>query len=235
MPHFGAASRRDTIRGSLTSYSDVQTGPCFWAENGGVRRVQDRALSQETATSLRVESLAHTHLAECYQCGKCTAGCPVAARMDIVPNQLVRLLQLDQTDTALRSQGIWDCVSCQTCSSRCPKEVDCAAVMDALREMALSAHVVPAQKRPVVAFQEAFLANIRRNGRLHELELIARFKGDVFVRTGRVGFLFKDAGLAPQLGKRKKLHFSSDRAHDRAVVERIFARCAGGTEHSEKA
>ncbi len=145
--------------------------------------------------------------------------------MDLVPNQLIRRLQLGEADAALRSQGIWECVSCQTCSSRCPKEVDCAAVMDALREMALSARAVPAEKQPVVAFQEAFLANIRRNGRLNELELIARFKGAVFFRTGSPGVLLKDASLGPQLGKRRKLHFLPERARDRDVVKRIFARC----------
>jgi heterodisulfide reductase subunit C len=55
---------------------------------------------------LVIESLAHTHLADCYQCGKCTAGCPVSVRMDVTPNRLIRLVQLEQTDTALRSAAI---------------------------------------------------------------------------------------------------------------------------------
>lgn len=173
-----------------------------------------------------VESLAQAQLADCYQCGKCTAGCPVSSHMDLAPNRLIRLVQLGQTDTALRSQAIWECVSCQTCSARCPQEVDCAAVMDALREISLAEGMVAPSQQTVVAFQKAFLDNIRRHGRLNELELIAQFKSAVFFRTGRPAFLFKDAGLAPQLGKRKKLHFLPGKAGDRKVVERIFAKCS---------
>lgn len=145
--------------------------------------------------------------------------------MDLAPNQLIRTLQLGQTANALRSQAIWECVSCQTCSTRCPKEVDCAAVMDALREISLAEGMVASSQQPIVSFQRAFLDNIRRNGRLAELELIAQFKTALFFRTGRPAFLFKDAGLAPQMSKRKKLHLLPGKVRDRKVVERIFARC----------
>ena len=150
----------------------------------------------------------------------------MGARMDRSPNQLVRLLQLGNADTALRSESIWECVSCQTCSARCPKRVDCAALMDALRETALERGFVARSCLPVVEFQKAFLQNIRRNGRLYELELIARFKTEVFLGTRRLSFLLKDAGLAPKMRKRKKLHLFPRRARDRKVVERIFARCS---------
>jgi heterodisulfide reductase subunit C len=176
--------------------------------------------------SARIESLAGSTIANCYQCGKCTAGCPVASRMDLVPNQLIRLLQLGRDDLALNTASIWACVSCLTCSARCPKQVDCAAVLDALREFSLREGKVSPAARTVVAFQRAFLDNIKRNGRLNELELIARFKLDVLLRTRQLRFLFKDAGLAPQLMSRKKLHLTSERARDLEVVGRIYARCA---------
>jgi len=186
----------------------------------------DTALGSPATSARPIEFLAHTHLENCYQCGKCTAGCPVSARMDMGPTQLMRLVQLGETEAALKSQAIWECVSCQTCSTRCPKEVDCAAVMDALREISLAQEKVAPSQAAVIAFQKAFLDNIRRNGRLAELELIAQFKAAVFFRSRSVAFLFKDAGLAPELGKRKKLHLIPGRAQDRKVVERIFVRCA---------
>ncbi len=148
--------------------------------------------------------------------------------MDIAPNQLIRLLQLERADAALGSQAIWQCVACLTCSSRCPKEVDCAAVMDALREVCLAHGMVAPEQRAVVCFQKAFLQNIRRNGRLNEIELIAVFKADVVFRTRQPGFLFKDAALAPQLSKRKKFHLFGEKVRDRGVVDRIFARCPEG-------
>ncbi len=173
-----------------------------------------------------LQLLNHIQLADCYQCGKCTAGCPVVAHMDVVPNQLVRLAQLGEWEKALKSRAIWECVGCQTCSTRCPKQVDCAGVMDALREASLVRGKTDPESFPVVGFQRIFLENIRRNGRLNELELIGKFKMEVLLHTGRVSFLFKDAGLAPQLGKRKKLHLVPGKARDRKVVGRIFERCS---------
>ena len=146
--------------------------------------------------------------------------------MEIKPNQLVRLLQLGDADTALRSAAIWQCVSCQTCSSRCPKSVDCAAVLDALRQASLERGLAAPAQQPVIAFQKGFLENVRRNGRLNEFELIARFKFDVLRQSGSLGFAFKDAGLASQLSKRKKLHLFPEKAQDRGIVGRIFARCS---------
>ena len=181
----------------------------------------------EPATS-QIESLSRTHLAECYQCGKCTAGCPVAGHMDIPPTRLIRLLQLGDSDSALRSSSIWQCVSCQTCTTRCPKRVDCAAVMDALRQLAFERGAASPDERRTVLFQRAFLDNIRRHGRLNEIELIGAFKSMVFLRDRSVPFLFRDAGLAPRLQKRRKLHLLGEKAKDRGVVARIFARAGYG-------
>jgi len=192
-------------------------------------------LSVTTAVSARsdvipqVESLAHTRIRDCYQCGKCTAGCPMAAGMDSGPTRLIRLLQLGQTGKALGAQGMWQCVSCQTCSTRCPKSVDCAGIMDALRQLSFERGVTTPEQQRTVLFQKAFLANIRRNGRLNELELIGEFKLTTFVSGRSVSFLLKDATLAPELMKRKKFHLVGEKARDRAVVARIFARCMDGS------
>ena len=176
----------------------------------------------------QIERLSRTRLADCYQCGKCTAGCPAAGQMDVPPTRLIRLLQLGDSDSALRANSIWQCVSCQTCTTRCPKRVDCAAVMDALRQVAFERGTLSPAERRTVLFQKAFLDNIRRHGRLNEIELIGAFKNAVFWRDRSLPFLFRDAGLAPQLFKRGKLHFAGEQAKDRGVVERIFARTSDG-------
>jgi heterodisulfide reductase subunit C2 len=176
------------------------------------------------------DSLSHLEVQDCYQCGKCTAGCPVASHMETPPAKIMRLLQLGEHGRALAADSIWQCVSCQTCSTRCPKSVDCAGVMDALRQTAFERGVAsPAQRRTIV-FQKAFLDNIRRNGRLDEIELIMQFKGEVFLRSRNVAFLFEDATLAGQLQKRRKLHLRGEKVKDRAVVRRIFERTGGGPQ-----
>lgn len=172
--------------------------------------------------------LVPTHWTDCYQCGKCTAGCPVAAAVDMTPNQVVRALQLGNFEIAMASDTIWACVSCQTCSTRCPQSVDCAGIMDALREVSLERGFASPAQKTVVAFQRAFLNNIRRNGRLDEIELIAEFKLRALPSERSLGFLFKDASLAPQLQMRRKLHLRGEKVKDRSIVRRIFDRCGDG-------
>jgi len=57
--------------------------------------------------------------------------------MDILPNQIIRLLQLGLEEEALGAETIWYCAACLTCVARCPKGVDVARVMEALREVAM--------------------------------------------------------------------------------------------------
>jgi Heterodisulfide reductase, subunit C len=73
-----------------------------------------------------VEEISGEDLLACNQCGKCSAGCPVAAAMDMLPSQVIRMAQLGMTEV-LQSRTIWICASCLTCVTRCPKGVDCPA------------------------------------------------------------------------------------------------------------
>jgi len=109
---------------------------------------------------------------DCYQCGKCTAGCPVAAFTDLTPRQVMRAVQLGQKELALRSSTIWLCASCQTCSARCPMEIDIARVMDSLRQMARAEGVKPAERGVALGY-DLLLESVKRLGRLYEVGLVA--------------------------------------------------------------
>ena len=85
----------------------------------------------------QIEEISGQDLLACYQCGACSAGCPVAFAMDVQPSQVIRLVQLGQVEEALESETIWFCAACQTCYARCPKGVDLSRIMEALREIAL--------------------------------------------------------------------------------------------------
>ena len=85
----------------------------------------------------KVEEISGETLPSCYQCGKCSAGCPMSSAMDLMPNQIVRLVQLGLEDDIANSKTIWLCASCLTCAARCPRGVDLAKIMEALRLLTL--------------------------------------------------------------------------------------------------
>ncbi len=87
----------------------------------------------------KVQALAGQDLLACYQCGKCSAGCPMAKHMDIPPNQMIRFAQLGLYKELLASESIWLCVSCLTCNTRCPKGVRIAETIEAMRQIHLRA------------------------------------------------------------------------------------------------
>lgn len=99
----------------------------------------------------KVTELSGQNLLLCYQCGKCSAGCPMAFAMDILPNQVMRFIQLGLEDDILDSRTFWLCASCLTCTARCPKGVDLSRVMEALRLLILRKnknHVEPSKMSP---------------------------------------------------------------------------------------
>jgi heterodisulfide reductase subunit C len=81
----------------------------------------------------KVEELSGQSLLACYQCGKCSAGCPNVCEMDILPNQIIRYAQLGLKDELIGSKSIWMCASCMTCDVRCPKGINVAEVIEAIR------------------------------------------------------------------------------------------------------
>ena len=89
----------------------------------------------------QIKELSEQNLMACYQCGKCSAGCPSIDAMDIMPSQIIRLVQLGQVEKALNSKTIWLCAACQTCKVRCPRGVDLARIMESLRQVVLRENV----------------------------------------------------------------------------------------------
>lgn len=91
---------------------------------------------KEEAMDPFIEKIVETSgqdFSKCYQCGKCTAGCPMADTMDVPPSMVMRYVQLEMAEELKKTASGWDCVGCLVCGSRCPKFCNPAAVMEALR------------------------------------------------------------------------------------------------------
>ncbi|MCK5779961.1 MAG: 4Fe-4S dicluster domain-containing protein [Psychrilyobacter sp.] len=74
---------------------------------------------------------------DCMQCGKCSAGCPAASQMDILPHQIIRYIQLGEWKKLIESKTLWICASCFACASRCPRDLDVAKLLEGMRVMIL--------------------------------------------------------------------------------------------------
>ena len=166
----------------------------------------------------QVHKLTGLDPSHCYQCGKCSAGCPMAVEMDIKTHEIIRLVQLDRGERLFASDAIWLCLTCETCTTRCPNEFDPAATIDALREIATDRCATAAPRR-VAAFHRAFLDQIQMHGRLYELGLAVEYKL-------RSGALFDDVATVPGMLARGKLHLTPKRIRGLREVRQIFKRCA---------
>lgn len=151
---------------------------------------------------------------QCYQCGKCSAGCPVASEMDLLPHQLVRHAVLGDIDPIVSSKSIWLCLTCHTCGARCPNGIDIPALLDPIRHQVLRQNI-SAQESKVPVFHTTFLKTIRLFGRVHELTLIGLYK----LKTKT---FFDDMELGMQMFRKGKIHLIPHRSSHLSEVKEVF-------------
>ncbi len=162
-----------------------------------------------------------TNVNMCFQCGRCAAGCPIAYAMDYAPAQLIHAIRLGMEEVVFNSKTMWLCAACETCTTRCPQEVDVAKVMDAAKILAVKRGFKPALGS-IRAFHRAALSNIRRFGRMWEAGMIVSLK----LRTGHY---LKDADLGRKMLRKGKLKLLPSFTGSRRAG-RIFSR----VERAEK-
>ncbi len=137
----------------------------------------DLKLSEEQQKFLaKVIEISGQNVNLCFQCKKCSAGCPVLATgaMDITPTQVIHLIRLGQVEPVLNSHTVWVCASCETCTTRCPQGVDIAKVIDASRNYAKQLGKIAEDQ--INIFLDAFMKSIEKHGRLYEMGLAINIK-----------------------------------------------------------
>jgi heterodisulfide reductase subunit C len=166
--------------------------------------------------SERIREESGQDVSSCYQCQKCTAGCPVVEFMDLSPSAVHRLIQYGRKDDLLRSATIWLCVGCETCGQRCPNDIYTSKVFDILKQMAVEEGVKSGAKS-ITALHKAFLSGIKKRGRMHELSLIL----DMRMRSG--GY-FKDMKLGIQMFRKGKLSLIPGKIKNTKEVKALFEK-----------
>jgi heterodisulfide reductase subunit C len=173
---------------------------------------------ERNSLAAAVEQNVEVQAQKCYQCGKCSAGCPVAEDMDFPPSMVLRLLQTEtpaNDEKVLKSYSIWLCVTCEMCLSRCPMEIDIPSMMDFLRQKSRSEKKVNPKAKNIIAFHKSFLNSIKYTGRLYELGLIIDYKRQSLN-------MIQDVTLAPKMLSTGKLHIFPEMIIGTSKMAKIF-------------
>ena len=74
---------------------------------------------------------------KCMRCGKCSGTCPSYDEMEYHPHQFVYMVETGEIEPLLRSESLYKCLSCFACVDRCPRGVEPAKLVEALRLLAV--------------------------------------------------------------------------------------------------
>lgn len=85
-------------------------------------------------TIRRINDLSGENVKGCMQCATCSAMCPMTEEMDFSPRKVMHFSQLGLTEQLQTINSYWKCASCHACSVQCPRGIDIAKVMEALRQ-----------------------------------------------------------------------------------------------------
>ena len=108
---------------------------------------------------------------KCYQCKRCTSGCPVARYAGMHPAQIMRAVQLGQLDMIFDDKFIWLCTGCETCTTRCPQNIDIASIIDELKIIARAEGRIHPDAPSATMFKYNYDSFVRW-GRMWEVELL---------------------------------------------------------------
>ena len=151
----------------------------------------------------------------CYQCGKCSAGCPLNNVYEYQPNQIIRLIQIDEIDSIFKANSIYLCLSCEICSSRCPQEVNIAAIMNYLRIESWGNDSF--KVKAIRNFYMSFLKITQLFGRSYEPALIVSLN----LMNGN---FFNDFDIAINILKKKKIKLIPEVVKGRRSISKVIKK-----------
>lgn len=90
-------------------------------------------MSEHNYTCEEIIRMSGVNPRKCMRCGKCSATCPNYAEMEYHPHQFVYMVENGEIEPLLKSESIYKCLSCFACVERCPRQVEPAKLIEAVR------------------------------------------------------------------------------------------------------
>ncbi|OKH40523.1 heterodisulfide reductase [[Phormidium ambiguum] IAM M-71] len=137
------------------------------------RQVDGDKMNREFLNKVIAEGGEGAAIASCMQCGTCSGGCTNIDRMDMSPRTLILMVQRGEWEKVINSNSLWLCTSCYTCTSRCPRGVRPADVIEAVKAIAIRQGI----ENDSTKFNQIFVELIQKRGILFEPELMQKYGG----------------------------------------------------------
>jgi heterodisulfide reductase subunit C len=168
--------------------------------------------------SREIQSLTGENVNLCYQCRKCSVGCPAAYEMSLKPHEMMRALQLGLEGEVFQSGTIWICLTCETCNTRCPQDIDIVRVIDGLRELVMGGQVdYYNPHREIPAMHRVFLNLVERYGRIYEMGL-------ALIMNLKMVDPFKDIDMVWPMLRKGKLKLRPHKTRGAREVRRVVSK-----------
>lgn len=172
----------------------------------------------ENSFLIEMEETIGIALSGCYQCFRCTNGCPAARDMDIVPHRIIGYIISGERERVLSSTALWECLQCAICSIRCPNGIDVARTFAALRRMSVESGL--AAQTDIHDFDTLMIESIVRHGRVYELGTVMRY------RMARKE-LFKDYPMGIGMIRKRRIGLFPHNAADMKNIRSIIRKTGG--------
>ena len=159
---------------------------------------------------------------QCLQCGTCSGSCPTSSRMDFSPREIIAALRAGLLDRVLKSNTVWLCSSCYSCTVRCPAGIKFTDVMYELKRLGNRYGFIN-RKSTTAQMARVFVKTIDRYGRVAEGELMARY----YLATNPFKGL-SQLGLSLRLLLKKRLPIRPHRVKQRKSLQKMIAEAKKG-------
>jgi heterodisulfide reductase subunit C len=154
----------------------------------------------------------------CLQCGTCSASCPTSYAMDYTPREIIAAFRAGMLDRVLRSNTVWMCASCYSCTVRCPGGIKLTDIMYELKRLGIEYGLyAKGAKAPVLS--KEFVKIVDKYGKNDELLLLGNF----YMKTNPFG-LARMAPLGLKLFARGRLPLRPSKVKGHEDITRIMKR-----------